>query len=118
MPNVEDGLDWQIYFAKNDDGTDSNKTIPFYWHKNGEPLTLRSVYPQLKAIFESEKVENKTKSEFRQGHRNKMFTQEQIEEMVKLKEQGLSNIKIRKILHCDKKTIRNYLKLYMFNNPI
>lgn len=177
MPRVADELDWQIYFKKDND----ENATPFYWLDDNSkiikdrPLTFRSAYPQLKAIFESDKVSIKTKaetiknkadeaeisllkierdkleakqkalleenerlkgeieelkkqieisttkakaktkakSEFKQGHRKKMFTQEQIEEMVKLKEQGLSNVKIGKIYHCDESTIRRYLKTFI-----
>ena len=172
MPNVEDGLGWQIYFKKNDDCTDSDIPIPFTWIKTGKPVTLESAYPELKAIYESDKVSNETKteniknkayeaeisllkierdkleakqkalleenerlkceieelkkqikisttkaktkakSEFKQGHRHKKFTNEQAEEIVKMKEQGISNVKIGEAFHCSERTVRNYLKTF------
>ena len=112
MPNVTDELDWQIYFAKNNDCTDRKDAVPFSWTDSKEPLTFRNAYPYLKSIFESEKPKKKAKTEFKQGHRKKMFTQEQAEKMVKLKEQGLSNVKIGEAFHCSERTVRNYLKSF------
>lgn len=60
---------------------------------------------------DAEKAKNQTKSakSFIQGHRHKIFTNQDIENIKDLKKQGLSNRKIAKIYHCDEKTIRNYL---------
>lgn len=174
MPRVADELDWQIYFKKDND----ENATPFYWLDDNSkiikdrPLTFRSAYPQLKAIFESDKVsietkaetiknkadeaeisllkierdkleakqkalleenerlkceieelkkqikipttkaKTKAKSEFKQGHRHKKFTNEQAEEIVKMKEQGISNVKIGEAFHCSERTVRNYLKSF------
>lgn len=62
-------------------------------------------------LIDAEKAEIKTKSakSFVQGHRHKMFSNKDIENIKNLKKQGISNRKIAKIYHCDEKTIRNYL---------
>lgn len=50
MPKIKEMLDWQIHF--NQDGGD--KVLPFYWADekgeiyNDRPLTLRTVYQELK----------------------------------------------------------------------
>jgi len=114
MPTIEQELDWQIYFAKNNDCKDQPKAVPFSWTNTGEPLTFRTAYPQLKKIFteSSENVLKPSKSEnnFIQGHRKKMFSTEQIKEIQEMKKQGLSNCQIAKNFQCSEKTIRNYLK--------
>lgn len=50
------------------------------------------------------------KSEFKQGHRKRMFNDEDVEEIKKLYATGISKNQIAKIKGCSEKTIRNYLK--------
>ena len=113
MPKVEEELDWQIYFER--DG----EVKPFYWlDENSKidlnsPLTLRTAYEELKKIFEStisDKKEIKIKSEFKQGHRKRMFNKEQVEQIKQLYADGMSKNQIAKMYRCSEKTIRNYLK--------
>lgn len=112
MPLIKDELDWHIYFKKNSDGTDSDKPTPFIWENSNEPLTFRSAYPILKQILEysSDNVEITTKSEFIQGHRKKIFNDEQTKKIKQLYQNGMSKNKIAKMFNCSEKTIRNYLK--------
>lgn len=44
------------------------------------------------------------------GKKPKMFNDDDVKEMVRLKNKGFSNVKISKIFKCSEKTIRNYLK--------
>jgi DNA-binding NarL/FixJ family response regulator len=115
MPKIKEMLDWQIHF--NQDGGD--KVFPFYWtDEKGEiykdrPLTLRTVYQELKRVLEPsipDKEEVIIKSEFKQGHRKKMFNEEQVEEIKQLYADGISKSQIAKMYKCSEKTIRNYLK--------
>lgn len=112
MPKVSEQLDWQIYFKKDNDGTDKDVPTQFNWTESGEPLTFRSAYPILKVILEdiSDNVEIKTKSEFIQGHRKKIFTNQQLEEIKQMYKDGISKNQIAKKFKCSEKTIRNYLK--------
>lgn len=61
-------------------------------------------------VEETEKKEIKTKSEFKQGHRKRMFNDEDVEKIKELHSTGLSKNKIAKMYKCSEKTIRNYLK--------
>lgn len=115
MPKIEEELDWHIYFKE--DGEE--KPIPFYWIgvdgeiNNNRPLTFRTAYQELKRIFEpdiTDKKEKTTKSEFKQGHRKRMFSDGDVEEIKKLHSKGISKNKIAKMYGCSEKTIRNYLK--------
>ncbi|MDU6274084.1 MAG: helix-turn-helix domain-containing protein [Peptostreptococcaceae bacterium] len=115
MPKIKEMLDWQIHF--NQDGGD--KVLPFYWADekgeiyNDRPLTLRTVYQELKRVLEPsipDKEEVIIKSEFKQGHRKRMFNDEDVEEIKKLYATGISKNQIAKIKGCSEKTIRNYLK--------
>lgn len=115
MPKIEDELDWQIYFKKEGD----TEPTPFYWvdaNNNADidrPLTFRTAYEQLKKILEptpSEQEQIKTKFEFKQGHRKRMFNDSQIEELKELYSKGVSKNKIAKMFGSSEKTIRNYLK--------
>lgn len=112
MPTIKDELDWHIYFKKNNDGTDRSNPVEFNWTESGEPLTFRSAYPILKGILEcsSDNVEIATKSEFSQGHRKKIFNNQQIEEIKQMYQNGISKNQIAKKFNCSEKTIRNYLK--------
>ena len=122
MPSINNELDWQIWFAKNDNGTDRKEPVPFYWTNSKKPLTFRSAYPYLKSIFEVEengtsqkpepvqKVENRTNCTFGQGRKPKKFTAEQAEKMIELRAKGLSYAKIGAAVRCSKGTVRNYLK--------
>lgn len=115
MPKIEEELDWHIYF-KQDGATEAT---PFYWLDadgeidNSRPLTFRTSYEELKRIFEpviTDKKEKTIKSEFKQGHRKKMFNDAEIENIKKLYDKGMSKNKIAKLKGCSEKTIRNYLK--------
>lgn len=109
--NISDQLDWQIYFKKNDNGENADKSSAFFWTDSGDPLTFKSAYPTLKSILEiSDNIEIKTKSEFKQGHRKKIFDQNQINEIKEMYFGGISKNKIAKHFGCSEKTIRNYLK--------
>lgn len=46
------------------------------------------------------------------GKKPKMFNDDDIKEMARLKNKGFSNVKISKIFKCSEKTIRNYLKSF------
>lgn len=64
---------------------------------------------------EEKLVENQTKSsnkEFKkmQGRKKKKFNDKQVEEIIQMSKNGISNRKIAKEFHCSEKTIRNYLK--------
>lgn len=62
-------------------------------------------------IKNSDNVEKKTKSEFVQGHRKKIFNEEQIKKIKHLKNnEKWSNCKIAIYFGVSEKTIRNYLK--------
>ena len=115
MPKIEDELDWHIYF-KQEGFTEAR---PFYWIgedgiiDENRPLTLRTAYEELKRIFEptiSDKKDIKIKSEFKQGHRKRMFNEEQVEKIKQLYADGMSKNQIAKMYRCSEKTIRNYLK--------
>lgn len=77
--------------------------------KNGTEIILDWLFDILREVY-SDLVKNPTKSEFKQGHRHKMFNEKQIQEIKKLKSQGVSNVKIASMYNCSEKTIRNYLK--------
>lgn len=47
---------------------------------------------------------------FKRGHRKKMFSSIEVQNIKDLKLKGFSNCKIAEIYHCSEKTIRNYLK--------
>ena len=109
-------LDWQVYFAKNDDGTDKKEASPFVWENSNKPATYRSTYPALKRIFESsENVEKSTKSDtpnnFQQGHRKPMFTEEQKQQIIyEYTHYNTPKTQLAQKYHCSEKTIRNILK--------
>lgn len=44
------------------------------------------------------------------GKKPKMFNDNDVREMIKLKNQGFSNVQIAKKFKCSEKTVRNYLK--------
>ena len=115
MPKIEEELDWHIYFKQEG----FTEVRPFYWIgedglvDENRSLTLRTVYEELKKILEpriSEKKESKIKSEFKQGHRKRMFNDAEVKEIKKLYTNGISKNQITKIKGCSEKTIRNYLK--------
>lgn len=59
--------------------------------------------------------ENKTKNankdfKIMNGKRKKIFNEKDIEEIKRLKKEGISNRRIAKIMKCSETTIRNYLK--------
>lgn len=58
----------------------------------------------------SDNVQLDAKSEFRQGHRYKVFNDRQIDKINQMKSQKISNVKIAKVFGVSEKTIRNYLK--------
>lgn len=95
-------------------GMDGEYDILKHWKKSKEYVTLRNVYPTLKTILEeenAENVDNKIKSaKFVQGHRHKIFDNEQIDKIKILKCKKMSNRQIASIMKCSEKTIRNYLK--------
>lgn len=116
MPKIEEELDWHIYF-KREGGEEAS---PFYWIgadgeiDNNRPLTFRTAYEELKRIFDptiEDKKANKVKSEFKQGHRKKMFNDAEIKDIKELYDKGMSKNKIAKLKGCSEKTIRNYLKI-------
>lgn len=116
MPNISEELDWQIYFKQEG----AEEATPFYWVgtdgmiDRDRPVTFRTAYETLKNIFEpikeADKELNNTKSEFKQGHRKKMFSDAEVEKIKDLHTKGMSKNKIAKMYGCSEKTIRNYLK--------
>ncbi len=116
MKEVEEIIKGHVYIKYED----IEIPIPYYWtNEKGEvdynrPLTLENVYEWLKYIIEHKKISdkqiNETKSEFKKGHRKKMFNDEKVEEIKALYANGLSKNKIAKMYGCSEKTIRNYLK--------
>ena len=132
IPTVKDALDWHIHFTKSNNGKNEEKPSPFNWVSDESPLTLRSVYPELKKLFElsenvenstksdipnnlSENVENSTKSDitnnFHQGHRKQMFTEEQKQNIIcEYTHYNTPKTQLAKKYHCSEKTIRNILK--------
>lgn len=66
-------------------------------------ILKKSEIPKIKSF-------KKIRKPFVRGHRNKIFTPEQTQEILMLKKQGFSNVRIGKIFQCSEKTIRNYLK--------
>ena len=110
--NVKDILDWQICFAKDDDGKDIKVPRAFTWTESKKPLTFRSAYPQLKELFEtSENAVKPTKSEFVQGHRKPMFSDEVKKEIIyKHTYFNTSKSELARQYKCSEKTIRNIIK--------
>ena len=91
-----------------------NQFKPFYDEKNDiyyiNESDFLSNFKIFKKIFSADNGYNKTKSEFKQGHRKKMFTQKQVKQIKQMKNKGISNKKIAKYFQCSEKSIRNYLK--------
>ncbi len=116
MKEVEEIIKGHVYIKYED----MEIPIPYYWtNEKGEidynrPLTLENVYEWLKPIIEHKKISdkqvNKIKSEFKQGHRKRMFTDEDVEKIKELYATGVSKNKMAKRYGCSEKTIRNYLK--------
>lgn len=71
-------------------------------------LTLYN-YLQNEQLFE-ELAKALKKDYIKRGKRPKIFNQQQINEIYKLKDAGISNVKIAKQFGVNEKTIRNYLK--------
>ena len=112
IPKVIDELDWQIYFAKDNDGKDIEKPCAFTWTESKKPLTFRSAYPELKEILEtSENAVKPAKSEFVQGHRKPMFSDEVKKEIIyKHTYFNTSKSELARQYKCSEKTIRNIIK--------
>ena len=120
IPKIIDELDWQIYFAKDNDGKDIEKPCVFTWTESKKPLTFRSAYPELKKILESpkgsENAVKSTKSEFVQGHRKPMFSDETKKEIAyKYTYFNTSKSELARQYKCSEKTIRNIIKQAYFN---
>ncbi len=76
---------------------------------NLDYLKKRIVFNSNYIIEISEEIQNKPKSELN-GGRKKIFNQEQIDKIHRMKVDKLSNCQIAKIMGVSEKTIRNYLK--------
>ncbi len=93
---------------------DPNAKDWIYEDETGKIYTIEDFIEYFSAEIERKSAENRIKSApqkaLQRGHRKKMFNNKDIEEIRKLKEENTSNRQIAKILKCDEKTIRNYLR--------
>ncbi len=93
---------------------DPNLKSWVYKDKTEEIYTIKDFLEYFSAEIERKSAENKIKSApqkaLQRGHRKKMFNNKDIEKIRKLKEENTSNRQIAKILKCDEKTVRNYLR--------
>lgn len=74
-----------------------------YCWENGETPTFGEFKKRIIQDYEKEKKN----INFRKP---KLFNNSQVEKIKELKKQGLSNIRIAKVMGCSEGTIRNYLK--------
>lgn len=116
IPTIEQELDWQIYFAKNNNCEDLKNAVAFVWTSNNNPLTLRTAYPQLKKLLEPSEngcmpQNPKVVSNGKHPHRPPLFTEEQKQEIAyKYTHYNASKSSLAKEYRCSEKTIRNILK--------
>lgn len=116
MPNVEEELDWQICFAKDNDCKDIEKAVAFSWTSDKTPVTFRSAYPQLKKILEplAQEEEKKLRLErlnSEESKRKKLaFKGEKLENLKQDRKNGMSIRKLADKYNCSTRTIQKYLK--------
>lgn len=94
MPVVSKEQEKEIIYVKENN--------PVKWMDTDKLVTLGDLEKEIIKKYKKEKNINFKKP--------KLFNDEQIKEINKLKKQGLSNVKIAKKMNCSEGTIRNYLK--------